>query len=63
MKFKDDFRARFNREREMNLDDVAAGPRDVSLDGLLDGPVRVMQDKGGVARLEIGGEERPGGVL
>lgn len=47
----------------MNLDDVAAGPRDVSLDGLLDGPVRVMQDKGGVARLEIGGEERPGGVL
>lgn len=61
--FRNNFRARFNREREVDLDDVAAGAGNVGVDGFLNGAVGVVEEDDGVAGLEGGGGESPGGVL
>lgn len=53
----------FDREREGYLDHLAAGARDVRLDGLLHSAVGVVEEEDGVAWLEGGGGESPRGVL
>lgn len=42
---------------------MAASARNVSLDSFLNGTVRVVENYGGVARLESRGEEGPSVVL